>query len=262
MTLENFDILIYCFVFVFGVILGSFLNSWIWRTRENVKIVSGFSICVHCRRQLVWYEKFPLFSFLVLRGRCRTCKKKIPLHYFFVELLTGIFLTAVIYIHNTYLPFSEWWILRDVLFLTMLIIIFFFDYFYQEVLSRIVWPGAIIGFLINVFPLNHTFISLLGGMVFGGGIFAIQYFISKGKWIGGGDVRLGIMMGAWLGWPSVLVAIFIAYIIGAIVGLSLVLLKRADRKTAIPFGTFLAVGTFVAMFFGTDIINWYMSFLP
>ncbi|MDO8509647.1 MAG: A24 family peptidase [bacterium] len=262
MTLETFDIIIYCFVFVFGIILGSFLNSWIWRTRENVRIVSGFSICVHCRRQLIWYEKFPLFSFLFLHGQCRTCKKKIPMHYFLVELLTGLLLTAIIYFHNNYLAFSEWWILRDVFFLTLLTVIFFFDYFYQEVLPRIVWPGAIIGFLINLFPLNYSLSSLLWGMIFGGGIFAIQYYISKGRWIGGGDVRLGIMMGAWLGWPNILVAIFIAYILGAIVGLGMMLAKQADRKTAIPFGTFLAVGTFVTMYFGTNIINWYLSFLP
>jgi len=262
-NLLAFSYFAYFFIFVCGLILGSFLNSWIWRTRENIRVISSgsFSICVNCRRTLKWYEKFPVLSYLFLYGKCRTCKKNIPWHYTAVELATAVLLVMVAVSFMNDVHFSEWNFLRDIFFLTFLIIVFVYDALYREVLSRIVWSGAIIGFLINYFYLGHSFNSLVLGALVGGGFFLLQYVVSNGRWIGGGDVRLGFMIGIWLGWPNVLVALFLAYILGALVSAGLLILKKKKWASEIPFGTFLAVGTFVALYYAHDIIVWYLGLL-
>jgi prepilin signal peptidase PulO-like enzyme (type II secretory pathway) len=262
-NLLAFSYFTYFFIFLCGLILGSFLNSWIWRTRENIKVISSgsFSICPCCRRPLKWYEKFPVLSFVFLRGKCRTCHKPIPWHYTAMEIVTPILLLAISLSFLNSEHFSEWHFLRDVLFLTFLIIVFVYDVLYQEVLSRIVWPGFFLGFLINYFALNYSFDSLMIGAAVGGCFFLLQYFVSHGKWIGGGDVRLGFMMGVWLGWPNILVALFLSYILGAIVSVGLLVFKRKKWASEIPFGTFLAIGTLVSLYYATDLINWYLGLL-
>lgn len=254
--------IVYFLVFLLGLILGSFLNSWMWRVRENIRILAKTrSMCVSCRRQLKWYENIPLFSWLVLCGKCRTCKKNIPFHYVLVELATAFLMMFVVYQHVKLVHFSEWGLLRDTFFLTLLIIIFVYDWLYRLILSRIIWCGTIIGFAINVLFINYSAVSLLIGIALGGGFFLLQFLISRGKWIGGGDIRMGVMMGVWLGWPNILVALFVAYILGAVVGVFLLLFKKANRNTEIPFGTFLALGTFFSIYYGTPLITWYMSLL-
>jgi len=218
-------------------------------------------MCPNCRYQLRWYENIPLVSWLFLRAKCSNCKQPIHWSYFAVELVTGFLMMFVVGQHVKLVHFSEWTLLRDVCFLTLLIITFVYDLRYKTILSRIVWVGTIIGFLINVLSLNFTVKSLLLGMVIGGGFFLFQYLISSGRWIGGGDIRMGIMMGAWLGWQNTIVALFIAYILGALVGVGLLWSKKANGKTEIPFGTFLAVGTFVAIYYGDSLVNWYLQIL-
>ncbi len=253
----------YPVIFILGLILGSFLNSWIWRTRENIRIIAqNRSICVHCHRQLSWWENIPIFSYLKLGGKCRTCKRPIPWRYPLVEFFTAIVLVWIAWYHIRYLPtFELWRWLRDVFFVTFLIVIFVYDSLYQEVLLRIVWPGLIIAFIINYFALGYSANSMLLAAAVAGGFFLFQYVVSHGTWIGGGDVRLGLMMGVWLGWPNILVALACAYFLGAIFAVGLLVSKRAGSKTAIPFGTFLAIGTFCAVYFGTAIVNWYLGLL-
>ncbi|EKD43047.1 MAG: hypothetical protein ACD_72C00483G0001 [uncultured bacterium] len=248
-------------ILLLGLILGSFLNSWIWRTHDNVSMF-GYtrSMCVHCRRQLSWYENIPLLSFLVLKGKCRTCKKPIPFTYPLVELLTAFALWFAAY-HQLSVQFSEWVLLRDVFYVVFLIIIFFYDLQYQLVLSKIVWSGVAIALLVNWYILNQPLEPMLIGAVVGGGFFWLQYVISKGRWIGGGDVRLGFMMGVWLGWPNILAALFFAYILGAIISIFLLISKKAGRKTEIPFGTFLAVSTFFTLYYGDKVVHWYVQLL-
>ncbi len=250
--------IIYFFVFVLGLILGSFLNSWMWRVHDNIKILSNSrSMCPNCRYQLRWYENIPVLSWLALRAHCSNCKKPIHWSYPSVELATGLLMMFVVGQHVKLIHFSEWSMLRDVCFLTLLIITFVYDLRYKIILSRVVWAGTIIGFFINFFTLNFTIESMLLGMLIGGGFFLLQYIISSGRWIGGGDVRFGVMMGAWLGWQNTLLALFIAYVLGASLGMILLLLKKVNSKTEIPFGVFLSVGTFVAIYYGTTIVGWY-----
>ena len=252
----------YILVFVFGLILGSFLNSVIWRLRDNIAIFTrSRSMCTHCRNQLSWKENIPLISWLVLKGKCLHCQKDISLYYPLVELGTAVMFTFIVHQYLPNAQFSEWSLVRDLFFITFLIIIFVQDLRYQEISTDIVWIGAIVGVAINLGFLGQTFNNLALGALIGGGFFLAQYLISQGRWIGGGDVRMGFMMGVWLGWPNVLVALFLAYVLGAIVGIYLLVTKKAGGNTAIPFGTFLAVGTVISLYAGTGMINWYVGLL-
>lgn len=250
------------FFFFFGLILGSFLNSIIWRLWDNIAIFSrARSVCIHCRKQLSWKENIPLLSWLVLKGKCAHCHRNISAYYPLVELGVAICFTLVA---NYYLPvsnFSEWRLLRDLVFTAFLVVIFVQDLRYQVILPNVVWAGAVFGLVINVSFLGYDFNSLALGALIGGGFFLAQYLLSDGRWIGGGDVRLGVMMGLWLGWQNTVVAIFLAYIIGAIFAVFLLITKRASGKTAIPFGTFLAATTMISMYWGADLVQWYVGLL-
>ncbi len=253
---------IYLFIFWCGAILGSFLNSWMWRTRENIRIFAVTrSVCVNCHRQLAWYENIPLVSFMVLKHHCRSCGRPIPWQYFLVEFATGLLLTAIFYYHVHLDLFNTWQLWRDIFFLALLIIIFFYDYNYGLVLSRVVWLGVVIGGLINYYALGLMLGSMITAAVVTGGFFLLQYLVSRGRWIGGGDVRLGVLMGIWLGWPTVLVALFIAYILGAFVSVSLLISKKSRLDSALPFGTFLALGTLVSLYGGDRVVAWYSQLI-
>lgn len=252
----------YFLFFFFGLIFGSFLNSIIWRLWDNIAIFSrSRSVCVHCRHQLSWKENIPLVSWFVLRGKCAHCNKNISLHYPLVELGVAICFTLVAYHYLTMSNFSEWTLLRDLVFTAFLVVIFVQDLRYQIILSNVVWIGAVFGLIINVSFLGYDFNSLILGALIGGGFFLAQYLLSGGRWIGGGDVRMGVMMGLWLGWQNTVVAIFLAYIIGAIFAVFLLITKRANGKTAIPFGTFLAVTTMISLYWGNNLVQWYVGLL-
>lgn len=250
----------YFLIFFLGLILGSYLNSWVWRMHENIRVLHGRSMCPNCRRQLVWYENIPVLSYLVLRGKCRTCKHPIPFHFIFVELGTALIFVLVAWNYlNNQIAIPAYFF-RNIIFTILLIVIFVYDWLYQEILPEVVWLGALIGVFFNIYLHYNLFILLVGALVAGGFFFA-QFAFSNGRWIGGGDVRMGVMMGVWLGWPTVLVALFMAYIVGAVCGLFLLFLKKKQLASAMPFGTFLALGTFVVLLWGGQIADWYMGLL-
>lgn len=252
----------YAFVFVLGLCIGSFLNSWIWRTYANMRILAkNRSICPHCGHQLPWYENIPLFSWIFLRCRCSQCHRAISWQYPLVEFFTGALMVLVFYNNLHTAVFNPWQLFRDVLFLIWLMIIFVYDFRYQIILTGVVWVASAVGFCLNVTMLNINPSDLILGMIIASGFFYLQYFISKGKWIGGGDVRMGVMIGAWLGWQNAILALFVAYISGALVAIYLLLRKKANGETAIPFGTFLAIGTLFSLYYGTAVIHWYVGLL-
>ena len=252
---------VFLYVFVLGSVLGSYLNSWMWRvSRVSKEALGRRSVCVGCERQLMWYENIPLLSFLALKGKCRTCKITIPMDYFWLEAFTGLLFVGLSYYHLEQATVVPAVFFRDIFFLTVLMIIFVYDAKYKIILSSLVWVAATVGFIFNYY-LGLSAYSLLLGVAVGGGFFLAQYLISKGKWIGGGDVRMGVMMGAWLGWPGILVALFVSYILGAVIAIPLLATKKKHMKSEIPFGTFLAVGTFVAMLWGSQMVEWYRALI-
>ena len=212
-----------------------------------------------------WFENIPLLSYVFLRRQCLTCHKKIPLHYTIVEFGTALALVVIFHHHVNDLGgrdlFSEWHVLRDVFFLTILLVTLIYDYLYGEVLIRMTAMGIIIGFLVNLIPLHHSAFSMLIGMVVAAGFFLLQYLVSRGRWIGGGGIWIGAMIGVWLGWPQVLVALFLAYILGAFTGIILLVLKKKEMSSTLPFGIFLSVATFITIYFGDAIVQWYLYLL-
>jgi prepilin signal peptidase PulO-like enzyme (type II secretory pathway) len=190
----------------------------------------------------------------------------IPWHYPAIEIATGV-LFALLYLSFTWgftdnLGLEGVFLLgRNLLFTSFLIILFVYDLRYMLILDRFTIPAMIIALLLNFF-LGYVSpeLMLLGALILGG-FFWLQFVLSKGKWVGGGDIRLGVVMGLMLGLWQGLVALFLAYIIGAVVGVVLLLSKKATRKTQLPFGVFLTLATFIMLFAGDVILDWYIALL-
>jgi len=254
-------------VFTIGTIIGSFLNVVVLRTNQGRSIVKGPSSCVHCHVQIKPYDMVPIISFFLLDRKCRNCKQPISWQYPLVEFSTGLIFALFFlrYVYAFSMPLgltADLWIiflLRDLAFMTFLIVLFVYDLRYILILDRFTFPAMVLALTFNLL-LGMDPLSLLVGAAVVGGFFFIQFVISRGEWVGGGDVRMGALIGLMLGLQQGLIALFLAYMIGALVGSLLLLSGRAQFQTKIPMGTFLAVGTFIALFTGTAIMNWYLAF--
>ncbi len=242
-------------VFFFGLIFGSFFNALVWRWVRKDKMTERHSRCVHCRRHLAAIDLIPVASFVLLGGRCRYCHKPIPWHYPLVELATGLVLVPVA------LVFGISWTAGVVAVLTLFLeALFLLDLRYSILPDSMTLPGAVVAAIAGV-VLGHAYESVLIGGILGAGFFLLQFLLSRGQWIGGGDIRLGALMGLALGWRDLLIALFLAYIAGSIVGLFLVASKRKRWKSHVPFGTFLAVATYCVLLFGEVIWQAYLRLL-
>ncbi|MFH1142560.1 MAG: prepilin peptidase [Candidatus Uhrbacteria bacterium] len=256
------------FIFLIGICVGSFLNVLVFRTHEQKSLVRSRSKCQKCEMAIAWYDLVPVLSFFLLRQRCRHCKSAISWQYPLVELATGLLFVLVFLFHfdaltgvfpaTDTLPAIIPFLVRDLIFSIFLIVLFVYDFKYQLLLDRFTIPAMVVALLINLF-LGVSIWSMLMGAIMIGGFFFVQWFLSKGKWIGDGDIRMGTLMGLMLGLTQGLVALFLAYILGAAVGVVLLVSKKARMKTQIPFGTFLAVATFVALLWGEQILQWYLG---
>lgn len=265
-------------VFILGSAIGSFLSVIIYRVHTKEKgIVSGRSKCPNCKKKIKWRNLIPIFSWLALRGRCGECGKKISSHYLVMELATGLlFLLAIGKWHfiqaipSTVNPeFStystDWQLLSNLVFyliqFTFLAAIFFYDLMYKEIPDRFSIPAIAIAFTGGLILNIQSWQSMLIGAAVAGGFFFLQFILSRGKWIGGGDIRLGILIGVLLGWKMGIVAMIVAYFIGAAFSIYLLLNKKVERKTEIAFGPFLIAGLLIALFHGEAILNWYLTTL-
>ena len=250
-------------IFVFGACIGSFLNVIICRVPEKKSILRDRSHCPQCKEFIKWYDLLPILSFFILRGRCRKCKKKISWQYPLVEFFTAISFVFVAWHFN--FVFDNPFFYRDLIFVAALIVVFVTDWRFSLILDAVVWPMLVFSFIFNIFFLSNSEDVLFNVMMIGGaallagGFFLLQYLVSRGKWIGFGDIKLGLLMGAMLGWPNILVALYFAYVLGAIVMLILMVFKKKKMKEQVAFGTFLSIGTIIALFYGEQIINWYLT---
>ncbi len=247
----------YIFIFILGIIFGSFLNAFLWRTRKEISFGSGRSICPECGKQLRWFHNFPILSFIFLGGKCAFCKRKISWQYPAIEFTLGLlFVFSAWFYSFDYLLMS-----RDFFILFFLLAVFVYDLRYQEIWDRMtIFPAGIL-FVLSLIFSWQTWQSMLIGILIGGGFFLLQFVISKGRWIGGGDIRLGVFMGVILGWPLTLFAVMLAYMIGAIFSIPLLMMKKKTLASKVPFGTYLCVATFVAVYWGSGIIEWYTNLL-
>jgi len=274
------EIIFYVAIFVFGLTIGSFLNCVIYRLehKELSSFMRGRSFCPHCKHTLSWLDLIPVFSFLFLKGKCRYCKRKISWQYPLVELTTGFLFVLILNYELRIMNYEIFDFVNviNLLFLILsssfLILIFVYDLKHYIIPDKVVYPAILIAFLfrilnlgfvsnfefriLNLRNLSNPFLSAVFASIF----FLVIVLASRGKWMGIGDIKLAFFMGLLLGFPNILAALFFAFLIGAIIGIGLVLLKKKEMKSEVPFGPFLVAGTFIALFWGSEIINWYWNF--
>ncbi len=245
--------------FLLGLAVGSFLNCVIFRLEKGESPWRGRSYCFSCQKELGFRDLIPIGSFLWQKGRCRFCRKKISWQYPLVELITAIlFSTAVLFRLDPDLMIAYEWLFRDWLFIAFLLIIFVYDLKHYLILDKVVLPAIIITLTLNLI-LGLAWQSLIIGGLAGGIFFLIQYLISQGRWLGGGDIRLGVLLGAMLGWPGAAIAITLAYFIGSIFSLILLALKKKSWQSQLPLGAFLTIAAAITMFWGKEILRWYLN---
>ncbi len=254
----------YIFIFLFGLVMGSFMNALIYRLEVGESVFFGRSKCVFCKKTLSFFELIPILSFVFQVGRCRKCKKRISAQYPLVEFFLGV-LFLFSYFKLGAFVFSFEYILSLVYIFSVLFLlglIFVFDLKHYIIPNFAVYSLVVISFFYNLYFYGF---SELGAFLLGSFIafsfFLFLYLVSSGKWIGMGDVKFGIFMGLFLGVPNVFVGLLLSYFVGAFIGVFLLIFFKKGLKSEIPFGPFLIFGTLTAYFYGNDILNWYLNFL-
>ncbi len=245
--------------FLLGAIIGSFLNVCIYRIPAGLSIIKPRSRCPQCLAPIRWYHNLPILSWLLLKGRCADCAAPVAIRYPLVEGLTGLLFALFFYRFGFHPVTLVFWLLC-----AALVTISFIDLDHQIIPDVISLPGIPIGFLCSfTVPWLTWQSSLLGILVGGGSLLAIALgyeFLTKKEGMGLGDVKLLAMLGAFLGLGAVFPIIFIGSVLGSLVGVPLMLVKKADRKLAIPFGPFLAGGALIYGYFiafWDPLMRWY-----
>ena len=243
---------------VLGLIFGSFLNVCIYRLPRSKSLNRPRSHCTSCQRRLSWYENLPVISWAALRGRCRTCGAAISVMYPLVELTTaGVFAGGVLVYGLTPL------LVVRLAFASALIVLFVIDLQHRILPNVITLPGIVAGFIASLF-LPPGWVSSLIGLVAGGGVLLLiaeAYYRTRGQeGLGMGDVKMLAMIGAFLGWPLMLLTLILASFAGSMVGVLLLATGKGGMQAALPFGTFLALGAVVAAVAGDVMLAWYLGF--
>jgi len=241
-------------VAIFGAIVGSFLNVCVYRLPLQKSVVWPASACTKCQRELLWYENVPVVSWIVLRGRCRTCATPISVQYPLVEAITAAMFGLA------------WWyygpgalLASRLLFGCALIVLFAIDLEHHLLPNVITLPGIVIGFAFSLFTEPGWEASLIGLLAGGGSLYAIAeiyYRVRHEEGLGIGDVKMLAMIGAFLGWKLALLTLMLASFARTIIGLALIVTRRGGMKYALPFGTFLALGAAAAASVGPNLLGW------
>lgn len=238
------------FVFTFGLLIGSFSNVCIYRMPQKKSVVYPGSYCPACNAPVRAWDNIPVISYLLLAAKCRSCGQRISIVYPLIELLTAALITW------SFIQFGlTWEFLIYLVVLPTLVIITAIDFEHKIIPDLITLPGIVFGLIGGVY-LVGIWNSLLGFLV-GGGLFYLIALFSRGG-MGGGDIKFIAGAGALLGWQKVLLIIFSGAFLGSVVGLALMAVKKKTRKSQIPFGPFLAVGTCLAIFSGDQLIQLYL----
>lgn len=258
-------------IFLIGLSVGSFLNVIIDRLPRGESI--GFwtsqndrrrSHCESCKKTLAWYDLIPILSFVFLGGKCRYCQSSLSLQYPVVELLTGAFFVGVIGVIGEIKGVREIWdVLYYLFIISSLIVVFFIDLKHGIIPDKLVFPAIFITLLYQLYAIRYllyaNFLSAFGAFLF----FLILFLVTRGRGMGFGDVKLAFLMGLILGFPQIIVALYTAFLTGALTGIILVLCKvKKFRGATIPFGPFLVLGTIIALFWGEFILQKVVLVLP
>jgi len=244
--------------FVVGLIVGSFLNVCIHRLPQSMSIVRPGSRCPQCGRPIRPRDNIPLVSYLLLRGRCRDCGGRIPWRYPLVEVLTGAFGALSVMRFG----FGATALVVFVL-VCALLVVTFIDLDHRIIPDAISLPGILLGLAVSFGPGLISPLESLGGALLGGGVLFLVAWgyqrLAGREGMGGGDIKLLAMIGAFLGWKGVAVTLFIASLSGTIAGLAVMLRRTEGMRAAVPFGPFLAIGAIAYLFRGPELVRWYLG---
>ena len=275
---------------VIGLCLGSFVNALVWRLHEQAKlskkkslnkadksfalklsILKGRSMCPHCKHELSVKDLVPVLSWLSLGGKCRYCKKPVSWQYPVVEAATAfLFVASYIWwpvnLHGAQIAVFIFWLLLLVGFVALAV----YDLKWLLLPNRIIYPSACLAVVIAVITVASSsdtvkaLLNVILAVIISGGVFYILFQVSKGKWIGGGDVRLGWLLGLVVATPGrSILLLFTASVLGTLTSLPLLATKKLKRNSVIPFGPFLIVAAIVVQLFGHSILLWYQNhFFP
>jgi leader peptidase (prepilin peptidase)/N-methyltransferase len=242
------------FAFIFGVVVGSFLNVCIFRMPAKTSIIKPLSQCPHCHHPIRLYDNIPLISYIVLRGKCRDCGGKISWQYPLVELITALLSLLLFLKFGLTLIFLTFFI-----FTAVLIVIAFIDFDHQIIPDVLTIPGIPVFFLLAVFVVKVPWLEALIGLLIGGGVlFAIAFvyeLLTKREGMGGGDIKLLAMIGGFLGWKSLIFILLFSSFSGVIVGITAMIIKKQDTKYAVPFGPFLSAAAVAYLFWGDTFMR-------
>jgi leader peptidase (prepilin peptidase)/N-methyltransferase len=257
------------FIFVFGTVVGSFLNVCIWRIPREESLLKPGSHCPKCNTPIAWYDNIPIVSYLVLRGRCRHCGERISIRYAVVEALTGALFVCLYLKFGLTIAFAVYCAL-----VASFIAVTFIDIDHYIIPNRITFGGIGVGLVLSFtakylpgdrFVVTNTVQALLGGVVFAGILYVLDQvskLIFKKPGMGGGDVKLAAMIGLFVGLRLVLPVILVASVVGSVIGIGILIARRKeepDPSHYIPFGPYLVLGTIIVLFFGENMWEYWRN---
>jgi len=258
------SILFYILIVLFGLAVGSFLNVIILRFDELKTIWSTRSHCPKCKKEIVWYDLVPFFSYILLGAKCRFCKRPISYQYPIVEGFTGLVFGIIYWQYGL-----SWEALILAVVVSIMIVIAVYDLLHSEIPDALSYLAIFFGIGLILYRLvinghlNYLsdYINYGYAILIAGGFLGLLVVASREKWMGKGDILLGVLMGLLLSFPNVLTGMFIAFVFGSLVGLILIALKKKKMKDAVPFGPFLILATLVAFFWGGELIKLYFNYM-
>ncbi|MEI8143184.1 MAG: prepilin peptidase [Candidatus Berkelbacteria bacterium] len=239
---------------LFGLIIGSFINVLVLRTDDLASVLTGRSECPNCKTKLVWYDLIPVLSFFILKTRCRYCNKPISWQYPVVELSTGAVFVLLYYFFGLNVATFYYAAIFSILMVAVI-----HDIKTEEVPEIFIWIAlglSVFGFLAGGFDVWQM---LLGGLI-GGGFLGAIVTVSKGKWMGSGDIKIGIIMGFLLGSGVILLGLLMAFVLGSVIGLIMMGLKRKSMQDSVPFAPFLVLAIFISLLVGNYIVGLYLGY--
>ncbi len=253
---------------VLGLSFGSFVNAAVWRLKSKKDLVRARSQCIHCRHTLAWYDLIPVISWVILKGKCRNCKKPISIQYPLVELAVGLFFVGsylfwpvALYSLTAWVVFGLWLVAG-----VILAILFMYDLKWLVLPNKLTYPLIVVGLvsaLLRMITAQNTPTVALNigfSVLVLAGLYLLIFIWSKGKWIGLGDVKLSLALGLLLAsWQLALICLFLANLLGCVVVVPGMAMHKLNRTSHIPFGPFLIIGFIIAGLWGQQIIDWYIS---
>lgn len=247
---------------IFGLIIGSLLNVIVLRFDDLKSILKSRSHCPKCKKTLAWYDLVPFLSYILLWGKCRYCKKEISIQYPLVEIGTGLIFGLLFWKFGLSLELFVLMLISSIL-----VVILTYDILHLLIADVLVWICIgvwIVYLLASFFFIHHSLFfilySLFGGLVLGG-FLGFLVLVSREKWMGAGDIKLGFLLGAVVGYPQVLLVGFLSFVLGSLVGIVLIAFKKKDIKDPVPFAPFLIFATFISIFWGNEIVSWYLGLM-